>query len=182
MDRLLSRAKKRFSCLVHSSPNVIPANHRDTKESAELNLVWSLQFHKTGISFAAGRVIDRAILPESGTLLRTARYKNKSLDRTVAFPWIRIVDIGFLSPVSCRRLAQSHNPGTESAFTFEHLKCGIRTLPESNRGCSMCCRNCHRSKPGGDQPQEQTLKSESVHMFCYTLNLQTRTMSLVPID
>jgi hypothetical protein len=43
---------------VHSGPNVISAEHRDTNESAELSLVWSLQFHKTGISFAAGRVID----------------------------------------------------------------------------------------------------------------------------
>jgi hypothetical protein len=32
--------------LVHSSPDVVSTNHCDTNESAELNLVWSLQFHK----------------------------------------------------------------------------------------------------------------------------------------
>ena len=50
--------------------------------------------------------------------------------------WIGIVSIGLLFPFTGLRLAQSHDPCTESTFTFVHPKGGICTLPESNRGCS----------------------------------------------
>jgi hypothetical protein len=53
--------KRRSGYLVQSGPNVISANQFDTNKSTDLDLVWSLQVHCTGIGFATLRVIDRAV-------------------------------------------------------------------------------------------------------------------------
>jgi hypothetical protein len=156
--------KRRSGYLVHSGPNVISANQFDTNKSTDLDLVWSLQVHYTGIGFATLRVIDRTVCPVSVTFLRKATYKYKPDDRMAAFRWIRIVNIGFLFPFAGLRLAQSHDLGTQFAITFEHLKGGVFTLPESNRGLSIGCMNCGRSKPGSYQRQDQIPKSRGFHI------------------
>lgn len=46
-------------------PNAISTNQFDTNKSTDLDLVWSLQVHYTGIGFATLRVIDRAVSPVS---------------------------------------------------------------------------------------------------------------------
>jgi len=128
-----------------SGPNVIPAKQYDTDKSTDFDLVWALQVHRTGISGAALRIIDRAIFPASSTLLHKARYKDKPDNRMVAFRWIWVVNIGFLFPFTGLRLAQRHDPGAEFAATLEHLKGGVFTLPESDWGCSVGCLNCRHS-------------------------------------
>jgi hypothetical protein len=44
------------------------------------------------------------------------------------------VDIGFLFSFAGLRFAQSHDLGTEFSRAFEHLKRGVVTLPEPDRG------------------------------------------------
>jgi hypothetical protein len=151
--------------LVRSRPNVISAHECNTNKPAELDSVWPLQFHKAGIGFAALRVVNCPVLPASVAFLRKARYEDKPDDRMVTFLWIRIVNIGLLFSVSRLRLAQSHDPGTQFAFTFEHLKGRVFALPEANRGCRIGCMNCDRSKPAGDQHQAQIGKSGGIHRF-----------------
>jgi hypothetical protein len=131
--------------LLRSGPNVISAEFCDTDKATDSNPIWLLQLHKTGIGSATLRVIDRTVLPLAVTFLRKARYKNKPNNRKLAFRWIRIVDIGLLFPFSRRRLAQSHDLAAKSASTFEQLKDGIGTPPESDRGCSLGRRNCGQS-------------------------------------
>ena len=150
-----------------SGPNVVPAKQYDTDKSADFDLVWALEVHRTGISGAALRIIDRAILPASVTLPHKTRDKNKPDNRMVAFRWIRIVNIGFLFPFTGLRLAQRHDPGAEFAAALEHLKCGVFTLPEPDRGCSVGRLNCRHSQAGSEPRREkQILKSPGSHMFC----------------
>jgi hypothetical protein len=82
-----------------------------------------------------------------------------------AFLRIRIVNIGLFFSLSRLRVVQSHDSGTKFAFTFEHLKGTVLALPESNRGCRIGCLNCGRSKPTGDQHEEQIGKSRCIHRF-----------------
>jgi hypothetical protein len=56
--------------LVRSGPNVISAHECDTNVPADFDLVWSLQFHQTGIGFAALRVVNRPVIPANVTFLR----------------------------------------------------------------------------------------------------------------
>src|ERR1700730_1495131 len=151
--------------LVRSGPNVISAHRCNTNIAADLDLVWPLQFHQTGIGFAALRIVNRPVLPASVTFLRKARYEDKPHDRMAAFLRIRIVNIGLFFSLSRLRLIQSHDPGTKSAFTFEHLKGTVLALPESNWGCRIGCLHCGHSKPTGDQHQEQIGKSGCIHRF-----------------
>src|SRR5258706_10148558 len=155
--------------LVRSGPNVVSADECSSNIPADLDLVWSLQFHKTGIGFAALRVVNRPVLPASVTFLRKSRYEHKPDDRMVSFLGIGVVNIGLFFSLSRLRLAQSHDPGTKFASTFEHLKGGVLALPESNRGCRIGRMNFGRSKPGGDQHHEQIGKSGGNHRFLPTL-------------
>jgi hypothetical protein len=82
-----------------------------------------------------------------------------------AFLRIRIANIGLFFSLSRLRLVQSHDPGTQFTFTFEHLKGAVLALPETNRGCRIGCLNCGRPKPTGDQYQEQIGKSRCIHRF-----------------
>ena len=107
--------------LVRFGPNVISAYQCNTNKPADLNLVRSLQFHKTGIGFSALRVVNRPVLPASVTFLRKARYEDQPDDRIATFLRVRIENIGLFSSRSRLRLVQSHDPGTKLAFTFEHL-------------------------------------------------------------
>ena len=120
--------------LVRSGPNVVSAHECSTNIPADLDLVWSLQFHKTGIGFAALRVVNRPVLPASVTFLRKSRYEHKPDDRMVSFLGIGVVNIGLFFSLSRLRVVQSHDSGTKFAFTFEHLKGTVLALPESNRG------------------------------------------------
>src|SRR5258708_14626924 len=157
--------EKLWRIIVRSGPKVVSAHECNTNIPADFDLVWSLQFHKTGIGFAALRVVNRPILPASVTFLRKARYEDKPDDRIAAFLWIRVINIGLFFSLSRLRLAQSNDPGAKFAFTLEHLKGGVLALPESNRGCRIGCLNCRPSKPASDQNQEQIRKSEAVHKF-----------------
>lgn len=130
---LCGQNKRRSGYLVQSGPNVVSANQFDTNESTDLDLVWSPHVHYTGIGFATLRVIDPAVCPSSVTFLCKATYKYKPDDWMAAFRWIRILNICFLFPFAGLRLAQSHDLGAQLAITFEHLKGGVFTLPESNR-------------------------------------------------
>ena len=76
--------------LVQSGPNVISANQFDTNKSTDLDLVWSLQVHYTGIGCATLRVVDRAVCPASVTFLRKAPNKYKPDDRMAAFTAVRL--------------------------------------------------------------------------------------------
>src|ERR1700747_1007709 len=60
---LCGQNKRHSGYLVQSGPNLISANQFDTNKSTDLDLVWSLQVHCTGIGFATLRVIDRAVCP-----------------------------------------------------------------------------------------------------------------------
>jgi hypothetical protein len=156
--------------LVRSSPNVISAHQCNSNKPTDFDLVWSLQFHKTGIGSAALRIVDRPIVPASVAFLCKAGYEDKPDDRMAAFLWIRIINIGLFFSLSRLRLVQSHDPGTKLAFTFEHLKGTILALPESNRRCRIGCLNCGRSKPTGDQNQEQIRKWRCIHRFVHALS------------
>src|SRR5258707_10398884 len=157
--------EKLWRIIVRSGPSVVSAHECNTNIPADFDLVWSLQFHKTGIGFAALRVVNRPILPASVTFLRKARYEDKPDDRIAAFLWIRVINIGLFFSLSRLRLAQSNDPGAKFAFTLEHLKGGVLALPESNRRCGIGWLNCRRSKPAGDQNQEQIRKSGGIHKF-----------------
>ena len=104
---------RRWRILIGSGPKVVSAHQRYNKKAADFDLVWSLQFQKTGIGFAALRVVNRAALQASVTFLRKARYEDKPDDRTAAFLWIRIVNISPFFPLSRLRYAQTDDPGTK---------------------------------------------------------------------
>ena len=95
--------------LVRSGPNVVSAHECNTNIPANFDLVWSLQFHKTGIGFAALRVVNRPVLPASVTFLRKARYEDEPNDRIAAFLWIRVVNIGLFFSLTRLWLAQSND-------------------------------------------------------------------------
>src|SRR5882724_4704622 len=103
--------EKLWRILVRSGPNVISAHERNTNIPADFDLVWSLQFHKTGIGFPVLRVVNCAVLPASVTFLRKARYEDKPDDRMAAFLWIRVINIGLFFSLTRLRLAQGHDPG-----------------------------------------------------------------------
>jgi hypothetical protein len=84
--------------LVRSSPNVISAHQCNSNKPTDFDLVWSLQFHKTGIGSAALRIVDRPIVPASVAFLCKAGYEDKPDDRMAAFLWIRIINIGLFFP------------------------------------------------------------------------------------
>src|SRR5258708_12833696 len=99
--------EKLWRIIVRSGPSVVSAHECNTKIPADFDVVWSLQFHKTGIGFAALRVVNRPVTPASVTLLRKARYEDKPDDRTAAFFWIRVVNIGLFFSLTRLRLAPS---------------------------------------------------------------------------
>jgi hypothetical protein len=149
-DYRQSRMEKLWRILVRSGPKVVSTHECNTNVPADFDLVWSLQFHKTGIGSAALRIVNRPVLPASVTFLRKARYEDKPDDRMAALLWIRVENIGLFFSLTRLRLAQSHDPGIKFTFAFEHLESGILALPQSNRGCRIGCVNCGRSKPAGD--------------------------------
>src|SRR6202040_1927540 len=108
--------------------------------------------------------IDGAILPPSVTLPGKSTDKNKSDDRMASFCRLRIMNIGLLFAFIGLRIAQGHDPGAELAITFEHLKGGVFTLPESNGRCIVRCLNSSRSETAGDQCPEQKVKSPGFHI------------------
>src|SRR5258708_1869528 len=168
--------EKLWRIIVRSGPKVVSAHECNTNIPADFDLVWSLQFHKTGIGFAALRVVNRPILPASVTFLRKARYEDKPDDRIAAFLWIRVINIGLFFSLSRLRLAQSNDPGAKFAFTLEHLKGSVLALQESNPGCGIGCMNCRRSKAAHEQHQEQIKKSAGIHQFV----LRTQVGRTVP--
>jgi hypothetical protein len=106
--------------LVRSGPNVISAQQCNSNKPTDFDLVWSLQFHRTGIGSAALRIVNRPVLPANVTFLRKARYEDKPNDRMAAFLRIRIVNIGLFFSLSRLRLLQSHDPGTKSSCALRH--------------------------------------------------------------
>src|SRR5258708_35312771 len=99
--------EKLWRIIVRSGPSGVSAHERNTNIPADFDLVWSLQFHKTGIGFAGLRVVNRPGLPASITLLRQARYEDKPDDRSAAIFWIRVVNIGLFFSLTRLRLAPS---------------------------------------------------------------------------
>jgi hypothetical protein len=178
-DRKVS-GERLWRILVRSGPKVVSTHHCNTNVPADFDPVWSLQFHKAGIGSAALRIVDRPVLPASVTCLRKARYEDKPDDRMAALLWIGVVNIGLCFSLSRLRLAQSHDPGTKFAFTFEHLKGGVFPLPESNRRCRIGRVNCGRSKPTGDQQQKQIGKSGRIHRFVLRLSARAEPFRITP--
>jgi hypothetical protein len=97
------------------------------------------------------------------TFLGESRDEYEPDDWMAAFARIRIVNIGFLFPFAGFRIPQSHDLGAELAVALLHLKSGIVSLPESDRGWSVGCTDCGCCEPESDQRQEQRLKSRSFH-------------------
>ncbi len=127
--------EKLLRIIVRSGPSVVSAHECNTNIPTDLDLVWSLQFHKTGIGFAALRVVNRPVLPASVTLLRKARYEDKPDDRMAAFFWIRVVNIGLFFSLTRLRLA----PSVELCHRAD--RCLPYVQPQSTglplpRGCS----------------------------------------------